>query len=198
MKRRHTLTLITSLALTVLSGCASSPATHFYTLSPVAAVSPASAQAPYTVGVGLVTVPETVDRPQLVVRIDANRVALVEQARWAEPLQSGIGNVVAANLSRLLGGAWVSAYPQSSTTAADYQVLLDVQRFDSAPGSAATIEVLWKVSNAKGAVVKAGRSAVSEPTNGSGNEALVAAHDRALAAVSRDIALALKGIAQPS
>jgi len=189
--KRNDLTLITGLALTVLGGCGSSPATHYYTLSPVSAVNPGSAQASYTIGVGLVTVPETVDRPQLVVRLDANRVALAEQARWAEPLQSGIGNVIAANLSRLLGGAWVSSYPQSSTTTADYQVLLDVRRFDSAPGSAATIDVLWKVRDAKGTVVKAGRSVVSEPTNGSGNEALVAAHDRALAAVSRDIAQAV-------
>jgi uncharacterized protein len=190
--KRRILTFITGLALTVLGGCASSPTIHFYTLSPVAPVDSTPVTASYTVAVGLVSVPDTVDRPQMVMRLDTNRVALMEQARWAEPLQSGIGSVVAANLSRLLPGAWVTAYPQSANISADYQVAVAVQRFDSALGTAASVDVLWAVRDAKGAMIKAGRSAVSEPTQGAGNAALVAAHDRALAAVSRDIAQAIQ------
>lgn len=186
--KRQTQTLVAGLALAVLAGCAASPSPRFYTLSPTAGSTAAPAKANYTVGVGLVTVPEMVDRPQLVVRIDANRVQLMEQDRWAEPLQGAIGHAIAGNLSRQLQGAWVTAYPQSSTINTDFQVVVNVQRFESAPGTAASVDVLWQVRNAKGTVIKSGRSSVSEPTNGSGNEELVAAHDRALAKVSQDIA----------
>jgi len=47
------------------------------------------------------------------------------------------------------------------------------------------------VSTAKGGV-KTGQSAVREPAGGPGYDALVAAHVRALAAVSRDIAAAIR------
>ena len=45
----------------------------------------AEANAP-SVWVAPVTLPEAVDRPQLVVRVTPNRVAILDGHRWAEPL----------------------------------------------------------------------------------------------------------------
>lgn len=192
MKHHALVALVAGLILTTLGGCASTPDERFYTLSAVAVADPPAATTAYSVSVGPVTVPEMVDRPQLVLRLDANRVAILEHERWATPLQSGIGQVVAANLAQLLGdGARVAAYPQSATAEPDYRVAVDVQGFESAPGSAASLDVLWTIRGARGALVKAGRSTISEPARGSDTEALVAAHDRALAALSRDIARSL-------
>ncbi|MFC0709797.1 PqiC family protein [Azorhizophilus paspali] len=185
--KRLARVLVASLTL---GGCASAPVERFYTLSAVAVADPATQPRAYSVTVDPVGVPEMVDRPQLVLRLDANRVSIMEHERWATPLQSGIGQVVAANLTRLLGGAWVAAHPMSATTAPDYRVTLDVQRFESAPGTAADLDVLWTIRSARGVLVKTGRSTLSEPPGGAGTEALVAAHDRALAALSRDIARA--------
>lgn len=190
--KRHRVILVTSLTLALLGGCATPPKDRFYTLNPVATADPAASRPSYTVTVGLVTVPDVVDRPQLVRKLDANRVEMEEHERWAEPLKSNIGQVIAANLAKLLGGARVAAYPQSASADADYQVAVDVQRFDSGPGATASIEVLWTVRSAKGAVLKAGRSAISEPVQEGDTAALVAAYDRALAAASRDIAQALR------
>src|SRR5262249_22462773 len=63
-----------------LAACGSSPKSSFYPLSPAAAVSqPAAADAtPYVVAVGPLTVPDAVDRPQLVVRTGANQLAISE------------------------------------------------------------------------------------------------------------------------
>lgn len=182
---------VTGLILTTLGGCASPPDERFYTLSAIAAADPAMAARAYTVSVGPVSVPEMVDRPQLVLRLDANRVAILEHERWAAPLPSGIGQVVATNLAQLLGDVRVAVYPQNATANPDYRVALDVQRFESTPGAAASLDVLWTIRNAKGVLVKASRSTVSEPARSADTEALVAAHDRALAALSRDIARAL-------
>lgn len=190
--KRHALVLVAGLALATLGGCASAPEERFYTLSAVATADPPVARAAYSVAVGPVSVPEMVDRPQLVLRLDANRVAILEYARWATPLQSGIGQVVAANLAQLLGdGARVAAYPQGAMAEPDYRVAVDVQGFESAPGATASLDVLWTIRSARGVLVKAGRSTISEPARGSDTEALVAAHDRALAALSRDIARSL-------
>jgi hypothetical protein len=190
--KHATLALVVSLAAAALGGCASAPQERFYALSPVAGAEPAADKVGYSVAVGPVSVPEMVDRQQMVVRNDANRVTLLEQTRWAEPLASGIGRVIAANLGQLLGSAQVAVYPQSAASDADYRVAVDVQRFESVPGGTAGIDVLWSVRDAKGVLLRAGRSSISEPTGGSDTVALVAAHDRALAAVSRDIALALR------
>jgi hypothetical protein len=184
------------LAAAVLAGCSSPPKTNFYTLSPAAsAPARADAKVPYSVAIGPVGVPESLDRPQMVVRTGANQVSIAEFERWAGPLKSEIALAIAENLKPLLGGASVFTYPQGVN--ADVNVSLDVQRFESVLGEAATVEVLWQVRALKGAPTS-GRSTVREAAGGPGYEALVAAYARALAAVSRDIAAAIRSAVQLS
>ena len=180
------------LAFPVLAGCGSSPKSTFYTLSSGAAPERAPATAPLNVAIAAVTVPDIVDRPQFVVRVAANQVTIDEFARWAAPLKDEIPRVIADNLTRLLNGARVATQPQGGNADADYLLAIGVQRFDSALGDAATVEVLWTVRPPKGGAPKSGRSVVREPAQGKDYDALVAAHSRALAAVSRDIAEAIR------
>ena len=179
------------LAAAALVGCGSSPKANFYTLGPGAAPARAEAKASYRIAIGAVTVPDALSRPQIVTRAGANQVTINEFERWAGPLKDEIARALAANLTQLLAGASVFAYPQSANVEADYKVFVDVQRFDSAPGDAATVEALWQVRPAKGEP-KFGRSIAREATQGKDYDALVAAHGRALAAVSRDIAAAIR------
>ena len=185
--------LVRTLALAaILPGCASSPPAQFYTLSGTAApgFSPA-AQSEVRVVVGPATVPPSVDRPQLVLRTSENRVSIVEQARWAEPLARAIPDVIAADLGQQLGSRAVLAYPQSPE-AFDCQVFLEVLRFDSVLNEAATVEVAWTLRPSNGSAPRFGRALVREPVEGTGYEALVAAHSRALRAVSAEIAKTIR------
>ena len=91
------------------------------------------------------SVPELVDRPQLVVRLGANQVALEEQARWAEPLRGAIARVVAANLAAALGARVVGQRNGDP----DYRVTLDVQRFDSSDEGALIDSVLLRNAHVK-------------------------------------------------
>lgn len=181
------LAALTLFAL-ALGGCGSSPKTSFYTLG-AASVPPESvaAQASYRVAVGPVTVPDMVDRPQLVVRVAANQVTLLDQHHWAEPLRSEIPRVLAADLARSLGTAQVSAYPRNGGEA-DYRVRVDIQDFDSVPGEGVRLNALWSVQRGVAGENRLGRSAIRVPANGAGYEALVAAHGTALARMSQDIA----------
>ncbi|WP_174246418.1 membrane integrity-associated transporter subunit PqiC [Burkholderia sp. L27(2015)] len=189
---RSLLLMPVVLTLALVGGCGSSPTASFYTLSPVRPQEHVDTGTPVAITIGIVTVPEIVDRPQLVLRVDANQVALAEFDRWADPLKSQIRRVIAADLALQFPGALVSGYSQSVDPASTYLVSIDVQSFESAPGDAASITVLWSVRPPKLGAPMSGRTVVREPTGGAGDEALVAAHSRALAAVSRDIAAALR------
>jgi uncharacterized lipoprotein YmbA len=176
----------------MMAGCASAPPERFYTLGPGRLPQAAAGPAAYRIAVGPVTVPALVDRPQIVLRTGANRVTLAEQSRWAEPLKDGIERAVAAHLALLLDEARVATDAQGAAAAADYRVLLDVQHFDSALGEAATLDMLWTVMAADHRVVAAGRSVIRDAARGGDYDALVAAHGRALAAASREIAAAIR------
>jgi uncharacterized lipoprotein YmbA len=188
------------IALTMSAGlvaCASAPMENYYTLAALVperqAAGPALSDASVTViATGLV---ETVDRPQLVLRVSETRVQILEQQRWAEPLKAAIPRVVAANLARELGSARVTSQSRAPPGDGAYRVALDVQRFDSTPGEGAAIDVAWSIRRREGNAETRGRSSVKESAAGPGYDALVAAHSRALAAVSGEIAQALVAFA---
>jgi uncharacterized lipoprotein YmbA len=179
-----------SVLLTLLAGCGGSPKESFYTLSAGAAAEsaagPAAKGAP-SIAIGPVTLPDVVDRPQFVVHLAANRVSILEQQRWAEPLKSAIPRVIGENLGHMLGTSKVSAYPQVAVGAPDFRVHVDIQRFESAPGGPVTVDARWTVRRGTDEP-RAGQSLVRESAGGEGYEALAGAYSRALLAVSQAIA----------
>jgi len=179
------------LVLATLGACSSSPPASFYTLGVVATRDAASPNRAISVVVGPVTVPDIVDRPQFVIRVSDNEVKLDEFARWADPVKSQIPHVLAGDLAILLPGARVSVFPQNVDAAASYSVRVELQRFEGAPGDAATIEALWTVTPPKGTAVINGHTLARESTAGPGNQALAAAYSSALGTVSREIAAAI-------
>ncbi len=174
------------------AGCGSTPASRFYTLS--AAATPAATSSNLSVAVGPVSVPAVVDRPQIVVSTSANQVALDEFNRWASPLQNNISRVVADNLVALLGTSRVTLFPQALSADADYRAAIEVQRFDSAPGAAATLDAVWTVRRTKDGKTETGRTTVREAVQEQSFDALAAAHSRAAARLSQDIADAVRAL----
>ncbi|MBN3766702.1 PqiC family protein [Burkholderia sp. Ac-20365] len=175
----------------ILAAC-SSPRSNFYTLSPDSTLDTSSVPLGVSVVVGPVTVPELVDRPQLVTRVSGNEVKLNEFSRWGEPLKSGVADVIAADLTRLLGSPRVSVSSQTVAGTEACRVRVDIVQFDSMPGEAVAVDAIWTVRVAGRKDLLTGRSTVREPVQGADDAALVAAHSRALAAVSRDIAAAIR------
>jgi uncharacterized lipoprotein YmbA len=173
------------------AGCATPRPAH-YVLNPVASAAPAAAD--YAVSVGPVSVPEIVDRPQIVVRTGSHQVFFDEFHRWGSPLKDDIARVVAENLGRLLGTSRVAAYPQPEAPDARYRVRVDVASFESGPGEAAVLDAAWSVTDARDGAVRRGRSRVREEAKEGGYPALAAAHSRALGKVSGDIAAAIRAM----
>lgn len=193
MRRRIAKFVSIALATMLAAGCSTAPA-RFYSLSSTATTDGTPAT-PAKVAVGPVTIPASVDQPEFVVQVAANQVQVDEFNRWVSPLGDGIARTVAGNLVVLLGTPEVASAGLADFTP-DYRVTIDVQRFESVQGQAATLEAVWTVRKTAGGEIRSGRTVAREPVQGQGYDALAAAHSRALAKMSADIAAAIRAEAE--
>lgn len=189
MRNRTVFPVLCCILAAVGAGCAS-PRSDFYTLRPSAKAAPAAAG--YSVAVGPVSVPEIVDRPQIVVRTGPNQVFIDEFHRWGSPLRDDIARGIAGNLAALLGASQVSVFPHPTSSAAKYRAAVDVMVFDSTPGDSAALDAVWVVRGGVDGAVSSGRTTVRETVSDDSYAALVAAHSRALEKLSGDIADAIR------
>ena len=192
----RTAHLMVSIALVTAaaSGCGTSAPSRFYTLD-ATAVSDGTAPVNYTIMVGPVSVPAAVDRPEFVLQSAPNRVDVDEFNRWDAPLNDAVAQVVAGDLVKLLGTPNVASAPMANFVPA-YRVTIDIQRFDSVPSQAALVEAVWTVHSTAGGETRSGRTVAREAVQGDGFDALAAAHSRALARLSGDIAAVIRAEAE--
>lgn len=193
---RALIPVVIALLACLLGGCSSSPASSFYRLKPDATLTAMGTAAPLYVAVSPVTIPALVDRPQIVLSVADNQVWPEEFQRWAEPLKGNIQRTIAGDLASLLGTEHVSVYAVDSSGLPTWRVRVDIMQFDSVLGNMATIDAQWTISPPGDAKPIVGRTLAREPVRGQAYDALVAAHDRALGSVSRNIAAAILGRGQ--
>lgn len=178
---------------TVLAGCAGTQPSKFYRLSTLQDTEIVKGARPagqdISIGVGPITIPDSLKRPQIVTLTSRNELALADFDRWAGALEENMATVISENLSMLLSTDNVHIYPWSSSVTIDYQVGLDVIRFDGTLGENAVFVARWTMfgEDGKKMLIKK-RVNYSEPVEGHDYGALVAAMSRALARFSHDIA----------
>lgn len=173
--------------LALLAGCAASPAPRYFTLGNGQGSPVPQGQTPSIV-VTQTSLPELIDRPQLVVRRSDNRVSIDELQRWAEPLRRDIPRVLADELGRQLNSNRVLSLPiDGQDFDADFRLLLDIQRLEAVEGLGAQADVVWRLLPRQGKPF-VGRSVANEASGSADAEGLVAAQRRVLQAVAADIA----------
>ncbi|WP_322058599.1 PqiC family protein [Paraburkholderia sp. J63] len=189
---------LAALALAAaLAGCAS-PGSHFYTLSPTddaarASVASTTGNPALLVSLAPVDVPPQVAKAQLVVQNDATQVRVLEQERWASLPGDEIRRALSGDLTQQLGTIDVYGSPHPDGVPV-YRVSVQVQRFESWPGSHALIDAVWSVRSLDTQAVMTCRSVLNEPV-GDGYDALVVGHRRAVAALSQAIASGVRTLA---
>ena len=110
--------------------------------------------------------------------------------RWAEPLADGVARTVAEEIALRVPTDRVIAYPWRGLfgRAIQFQVVIVVVRFDGRPGGDITLDTRWRILGKNGDELAFKRSTVTESAAGSGYEPMVAAMNRALLALGREIA----------
>ena len=187
------------LLLPLAAGCAQTlPPPNLHVLSALprdAASGPGSTAASRgpVVGVEQANIPEYLDRPEIVVRTSANTLELMQGDRWGQRLQGDITRVVAENLRGLLPSDNVFVLPLRRREPVAMTVAVDITSFERDASGAAVLNAYWTVLDGQTEAERAGaRARYTEPVDGEGVEATVAAMNRTLAALSRDIAAGIK------
>jgi uncharacterized lipoprotein YmbA len=73
-----------------------------------------------------------------------------------------------------------------------YTVTINVQHFESVKGDAPLVDAVWAARSATGGKTKSGGTIAREAVQGEWFDALAAAHSRAIAKLSSDIAAAIR------
>ncbi|MGH8780620.1 PqiC family protein [Paraburkholderia sp.] len=180
--------------LVVLAAC-SSPPSRFYTLGSDAAATPtvSAARAPLLIEVPPVDVPSQVAKTSFVVQTGPNQVDVLEQTRWASLPGDEIRRALSVDLTQRLNTIDVFGTPYPDGVPV-YRVSVNVQRFESWPGSHALIDAVWSVRAVRTQAVLTCRSVISEPVAG-GYDALVDGHRRAVQDISAQIAAGIGALA---
>ena len=147
--------------------------------------------------VGPVRIALYLDRTSIVIRDSQNKIEITEFSQWAGPLQENFSRVLSENLAVLLSTDRVGIFPETRGMLFDYNVTVYVTRFDGMPGEKAHLRVLWVIldKNIKKMLFEK-HSLLSQSTENDSMEALIAAESRTLADLSREIAEAVRVLAQ--
>lgn len=136
------------LLLALGAGCAGAPPTKLYTLSTVGAPAidtRAPQAAPAVIAIGPVTLPDYLDRPQILTRQSAYELKLAPDSRWAAPLYDMIPRVLVEDVASRLPSDRIISFPQVSDVSFDYRVAVDVSRFDVDANGEATFAARWQI-----------------------------------------------------
>lgn len=165
---------------------------EFYVLSTAKGTPVAGRQAatmPLSVAVGPITLPDILDRPQIVTQPDVNRIELAEFNRWAGDLNQDVLRVLMENLMGRLNTDEVAAYPWQGSDRPTYQIAVRIFHFDGELSKRARLSGVWQLIDGRdGCQLAARRFDITETPAGVGYVAYVQALSEGLAELSQDIA----------
>lgn len=165
----------------------------FFILTPLADTSPefAPANTGYdpvlTIGIGPIDFPEYLRRPEVVTLASPNQLNLAAERRWGEPLDRDFARVFAENISTLLKTQQLEKYPWPIRTHIDYQIVVDVQRFETTSDGQSQMIARWIIKDSTGKDLYASETRASAPV-GPGEAGPSIALSNNLATLSRDVA----------
>ncbi len=175
------------------AGCASSPPIRYYTLTEVPATSRLTAPE-NTVPVRLdrVTLPAELDRFQLVRRVDATRLQIVENDRWAAPLEDTIRRVLSDDLADRLPPALVASPFEPAVGEKRQSLSVDIEEFYGDAACAVTLRAAWVLKQPDSQSSRGTEEArIPGGSDCSGPGAIPPAMSRALGQISDRIAAAI-------
>lgn len=191
MYKLITKLLIPTSVIFLLSSCGTTPPSQHYLLSPADVSAATTSSRSIILGIGPVSLPKYLKRPEIVSRSNPNQLGMAVFHRWGEPLQDNFSRVLAQNLARMVPAEQTVNYPWKRTAGVNYQVRVDVNQFEPVSPTEVVLDVRWEVTRKpEGGRLARGQQRYSEK---SANDQVsqVAALSRTLERLSRDIATAI-------
>lgn len=189
----NVIRLLVIFAALALIGCASTPPSTFYRLSSLPTSDRADAAnkaSELAIGLGPVSFPVFLDRPQIVSRESDNRLRVDELNRWGGTLQDDFLRVWSENLAHLLGTGQIIVFPSEVRAPLDLRIVADILAFEGTADGHALLTIRWSVLDDRLERLLISRvSHYRQPLAPPGDEqALIAALSVTLGDFSREVA----------
>jgi uncharacterized lipoprotein YmbA len=169
------------LLILCLEGCGSSPPTQFFTLAPTVQPGNAVPAAMKPVTIGIVDLPETLSRLEIIRSVGPNQIVEADIARWSEPLDDMSRRVLLIDLQRLLPSGTVHMLDSASNDPSIDVINLEFQRFDSDTAGHVTLDADWTITTGNPVTTATRSSAhITETAADAGYPAMADAMSRAL------------------
>jgi uncharacterized protein len=164
------------LAMLLLCGCSllwppRPRPTQFYVLTALSAPGAVAPGRRLTLGLGPISLPAYLDRPEMVTRVAPNQLQFDEFNRWSESLKSNFINALATDLDTLIGFERLVVYPWYNNTKLDYAVSVAVLRFETQPDGTVELSARWGVSDGRGTIYLNRDSHFTQPLGGTSDTA---------------------------
>jgi uncharacterized lipoprotein YmbA len=202
--RSYSIGIVLIISFLIVGGClgkGTQKATRFYLLEPVYDNSSGERASKEVEGVmlaiGPVRVREYLSRPEIVTRTQENKIIVHEFHSWGEPLDRNFTVVLGGNLVNLLATDRIVFFPWRRRPDFDYQIVLDVMRFEGDLGGEASLIVhyyIWDAGEGEEEARRIGtwKSSFNRQTKDDSFEALAAAMSELVGDLSREIAEKIK------
>jgi len=144
-----------------------------------------------SIGLGPINFPGYLKRREIVSRLSGDQLMLSDNKRWAESLDANFQRVLSQDLGTQLGTQRIVLFPWYGRPNIDYQVEVQVHRFDTDAANRSHLDARWIIKDGKtGRELMAKESNISSavpPTDAAGSETL----SRDLNTLSTNIAQSL-------
>jgi len=181
-----------AMACTVLP--AQKDTTQFFIVTPAPEIASSGSSRPsshreLSIGLGPIDFPGYLKRREIVTRTSGDQLRLSENQRWAESLDSNFQRVLGQDLGMQLGTQRIVLFPWYGRPQIDYQVEVQVHRFDTDDTNRSQLDARW--------IIKDGRTGRALLANESNISSTVSAADAAGSeALSSDLNILSARIAQ--
>lgn len=184
------------LLLLALLGCGGSKPSRYYLLNELKQIESTDLTTKQIkIGIGPIRFPEYLKRPQMGIFLTENQLSYAEYDRWAEPLDENFIRVLSQNLSEILQTDEVFTYPFIGNPQFEYQLVLDVSKFEMNNQDQVILSVQWQIlqtEDQKSLSIK--RKNYSQSVDPSSYASVAAGMSKTVESFSREIATVFREI----
>ncbi len=200
MQSANLRVLAVVLGLLSACGCASSPPARFFELpAPIQLTAGQHidlAETKRLVGILPIKLAAYLNNPQIVTRLGPEEIHPDEFNRWGTPLADSIASVLALRMLQELPGTYIDVYPWPGGSTFDYQVRVEITRFDGALGKSASMAAQWTIVRGRNtdAIIARGISYYTQPIENKTYSALTQAMSKLVVMLADDISAKVRGL----